>query len=477
MDLVSGALGELPEEARLLAAVSGGADSTAMLAACASVRGRAFCERGVLSVVHVDHGLRPPEECAGDAEVVRSLCDRLGVACTVAVIGRGKIEAWARDTGSGIEAAARHFRHEALRREAARVQADFILVAHTQDDALETAVMRFLRGSGPRGLALMPRFAPGAGGFSTQEDGGQGQTRLDYVGANPQGGPEFAKTKNQLNGADGQLCCRPLGFHAGALRGPTPVEGVVEARRAGTRGRPGNLLPPPQGDCNLLPPPLDDCNLSHSPLIFRPLRDVTRAEVLGFLTERGISYRTDSTNADVRYLRNRIRRCLVPVLDENFAEWRKGVLETAETQGLAADFIEDELEKRVRIRDEAVSADGSGEKSGVVIENLDELPDILREEALFAAFDRIKGDERTVRRRVVRDFARDSRVKAADAGDGVRLRRCGLPVRVARDEAFYEKGCSLLIKDAGEYTMNGLIIQAAHGDGGLIVHIKGKHNG
>jgi tRNA(Ile)-lysidine synthase len=200
-------------------------------------------------------------------------------------------------------------------------------------------------------------------------------------------------------------------------------------------------------------------------MILRPLRDVTRREVIAFLAEQGLPYRTDSTNADVRYLRNRIRRRLVPVLDANFPEWRKGLLETAETQGLAADFIGDETEKRVR-------AHGGGAESATLIENLDELPEILREEALFAAIDRIKGDERSVRRRVVRDFAHDARVKAADAGDGIRLSR-GLPVRVAWDEAVYEKGFSLLIKDAGEYRINGLLIQAAKVDGGLVIQVEG----
>jgi tRNA(Ile)-lysidine synthase len=200
-------------------------------------------------------------------------------------------------------------------------------------------------------------------------------------------------------------------------------------------------------------------------MIFRPLRDVTRDEVIAFLAEQGLSYRTDSTNADVRYLRNRIRRRLVPVLDEYFPEWRKGLRESAETQGLVADFIGDELEKRVRTRD-------SADEPAAVIENLDELPEMLREEALFAAIDRLKGDERTVRRRVVRDFAHDTRMKAADAGDGIRLSR-GLPARVARDEAVSEKGFSLLIKDAGEYRMNGLSIQAAKVDGGLVIHIEG----
>ncbi|MDR1469822.1 MAG: tRNA lysidine(34) synthetase TilS, partial [Spirochaetaceae bacterium] len=180
---VTDALALVPGDATLLAAVSGGADSTAMLASCASLRERAFCKKGGLRAVYVDHGLRPVEECAGDAEAVRALCDDRGVGCTVATVGRGRIEAWARETGSGIEAAARHFRYEALRCEAERVGADFILVAHTRDDARETALMRFLRGSGPRGLALMPRFAPVPGaGFRSASDGGDFVQRGDRAG-------------------------------------------------------------------------------------------------------------------------------------------------------------------------------------------------------------------------------------------------------------------------------------------------------
>jgi tRNA(Ile)-lysidine synthase len=163
---------------------------------------------------------------------------------------------------------------------------------------------------------------------------------------------------------------------------------------------------------------------------------------------------------------------LAPVLDEKFPEWRKGVLETAETQGLAADFIEAEASRRGERR---VEARENGTDRAVVIENLDALPEIVREEALFAAIDRLKDDEKPVRRQVVRDFARDARIKAADVGGGIRINRG--PVRVARDEAFYEKGFSLLIKDAGEYRMGGLRIEAAQVDGGLVVHIKGTQHG
>jgi tRNA(Ile)-lysidine synthase len=396
----------IPDDAALLAAVSGGADSTAMLAAAAAVRGSAFRKSGKLRVIHVNHGLRPEEECAQDARAVQALCDKLGLACAVAVIERGLIEEWAREKGCGIEAAARRFRHEALRREAEKHGAAFILIAHTQDDALETALMRMLRGAGPQGLALLPVLAPVVGGRC--------------------GG-----------------CLQPSALRAGLpARGAPPAEGGSEARG---RSEGGDF--PPQ--------------------IFRPLLEVTRKEVLAFLAERGLSWRTDSTNADPRYLRNRIRRYLTPVLDEYFPFWRKGVLETARTQALTADFIAASLKQTVR----------QSESGGLLsIENWGGLPDLLREEALFSAIDRLKADDRTVRREAVRRFSHDERLESADAGAGIRVSRKE-PVWISRAQPFFEKGRSLLIKEAGEYTMGGLEINVAKTEDGLVVHIKGKQHG
>jgi tRNA(Ile)-lysidine synthase len=108
-----------------------------------------------LSCLHVEHGLRG-EESRADAEAVRALCGRLNVPCRIVSVKPGKIAAAAREKGSGIEAAARNIRHAAFRAEAAHTGARAILVAHTEDDLLETTLMRILRGSGPAGLAAMP---------------------------------------------------------------------------------------------------------------------------------------------------------------------------------------------------------------------------------------------------------------------------------------------------------------------------------
>ena len=105
----------------------------------------------------MEHGLRPPEESKGDALAVRELCEKLKVPCRIVSVPQGRVAAYAALHGSGIEAAARVFRHRIFSKERRRVNADWILTGHTRDDALETLLMRILRGSGPGGLALMPR--------------------------------------------------------------------------------------------------------------------------------------------------------------------------------------------------------------------------------------------------------------------------------------------------------------------------------
>lgn len=136
----------------ILVAVSGGADSTALLLSLASLR-RSLGLR--LHCVHIDHGIRPESECRADAAAVLALCRRLGVPASRYRIPRGRIAALARSEG-GVEAAARRLRHGILRRERRRVGARWIALGHTRDDALEHVLMRFLKGAGPAGLAALP---------------------------------------------------------------------------------------------------------------------------------------------------------------------------------------------------------------------------------------------------------------------------------------------------------------------------------
>jgi tRNA(Ile)-lysidine synthase len=153
---VAAGLGNWSAGTVFLAAVSGGADSSAMLAALAGLR-NAGNKAFELHCLHVDHGIRPVAESRGDADAVEALCAELSVPCSVVSIPPGKVARTAKRRGLGLEAAARLYRHGAWKAEARRVGAAKILVAHTRDDLLETALMRALRGSGPAGLAAMPR--------------------------------------------------------------------------------------------------------------------------------------------------------------------------------------------------------------------------------------------------------------------------------------------------------------------------------
>ncbi|MFN8543440.1 MAG: tRNA lysidine(34) synthetase TilS [Candidatus Binatia bacterium] len=127
----------------LLVAVSGGPDSTALaagLAELAPARGLA------LTLAHVDHGLRGAEG-AHDRAHVEALAARLAAPCEVRAV--------AVTPGPNLEARARRARYRALADVAATVGAQRIVTAHTQDDQVETLLLRLLRGTGRRGLGAM----------------------------------------------------------------------------------------------------------------------------------------------------------------------------------------------------------------------------------------------------------------------------------------------------------------------------------
>ena len=128
---------------RVLVAVSGGADSVALLGALLALAPEL---RLTLHVVHVDHQLRP--DSGRDAAFVEDLGRRLGVPVDVERVRVAP--------GGSVEAAARAARHGALEAARARHGAARIAVGHTADDQAETVLMRMLDGAGVRGLAAIP---------------------------------------------------------------------------------------------------------------------------------------------------------------------------------------------------------------------------------------------------------------------------------------------------------------------------------
>lgn len=145
---------------RALVAVSGGADSTALLLALEELR-RAGLLGVDLTAAHLDHGLRG-EAAAADARWVEGLARDLGFEC---VVGRASVSETARAAGDNLEQAARRARYEFLAGAARACGARAVLAAHTLDDQAETVLLRLLRGSGAEGLGGMaPERALEAGG-------------------------------------------------------------------------------------------------------------------------------------------------------------------------------------------------------------------------------------------------------------------------------------------------------------------------
>lgn len=76
----------------------------------------------------------------------------------------------------------------------------------------------------------------------------------------------------------------------------------------------------------------------------RPLLNISRSEIESYLTGRGINWRTDKTNFETDYLRNKIRLKLLPFLDENFEGWQTAVLKGAEKNAEDADLMQSYLQ-------------------------------------------------------------------------------------------------------------------------------------
>jgi tRNA(Ile)-lysidine synthase len=222
-------------EMHVVVAVSGGADSVALLRAMHALK-QTYGGAGSLIVGTLNHGIRG-EDAADDVDWLRALCDELKLRLCV---GIADVQSLSLKQGDGLEAAARAARYDFLRRTAESFGARFVATAHTANDQVETVLHRIVRGTGVAGLG-----------------------------------------------------------------------GIQRSR-----------------------------SLSESVTLFRPLLDSSRSQVIGYLADLGQTYRTDRTNSDTRFTRNRIRHDLLPNLRERFnSEVDAAVLRLAAQATEAEEFI------------------------------------------------------------------------------------------------------------------------------------------
>ncbi len=252
---------------RILAAVSGGADSMCLLQVLLELQKQMQAQAQkemqqlppqekqvdfMVRVLHVHHGLR--ESAEGDFQYVKQFCERAGIPFQAVRVDAAR---YAAENGMSVEEAARHLRYEALEKAAAAWDAEVrkqtkmgnsqtqcrIAVAHHIEDQAETVLFHLVRGS-------------------------------------------------RLTG----------------LRGMLPVNGRI----------------------------------------IRPLMCCSREEIEDFLKERGIVWREDETNEDVRYARNLLRKQVMPLLLTINEGAKEHIARAAEEVAEAEQYLAGETERALQ---------------------------------------------------------------------------------------------------------------------------------
>lgn len=133
---------------KVLVAVSGGPDSVCLLWILNEISSRYSLK---LRIAHLNHGLR--KEATKDAAFVKNMAQELGIPCTTR---KKDVKRYAKTHKLSLEEGAREVRYKFLEAVAAKFGMAKIATGHTASDEVETLVLRLARGTGLKGLSLIP---------------------------------------------------------------------------------------------------------------------------------------------------------------------------------------------------------------------------------------------------------------------------------------------------------------------------------
>ncbi|MFA6808256.1 MAG: tRNA lysidine(34) synthetase TilS [Eubacteriales bacterium] len=153
-------LGVLPNlikpGSKILAAVSGGPDSIAMIHILSRYAFENKDDNISLVVTHVNHGVR--RESEEEEELVKNLADVLGIPC---IVHKFNAKKYAIEKGESFQLAAREWRYERWKEDMNNYGCNILATAHHLGDQAETVLYRLFRGSGTAGLAGIYPFKDG----------------------------------------------------------------------------------------------------------------------------------------------------------------------------------------------------------------------------------------------------------------------------------------------------------------------------
>jgi len=285
-------------DAKVVVAVSGGADSVALLLSLDELIKARRLKLNLL-IAHLNHRLRGKASDA-DGNWVALLAKRLGYK---AVMGRIDVKRRAAKTGDNLEQSARRARYEFLEQEARTIHANVVLTAHTMDDQAETVLLNLLRGSGGSGL----------------------------------GGIE-------------------------------PVRSIVAESET---------------------------------LLARPLLSwAQRPDTENYCRQRNVEFRTDEMNIDEKFVRVRVRRQLLPLMQTFNPKLIPGLARTAELLREDSSALDRGAQRLLELSLEPDLAPAAGKKTGASLrfDLLAQTPPALRRRALRIWFERCRGDLKRLER-------------------------------------------------------------------------------
>lgn len=140
---------QIPKQASILVAVSGGPDSVALLNVLYTLQERYQWRVGV---IHINHQLRG-EESALDEAYVKDFCLKLDIPCWIEYVDVNGVK---QERGGNKQEIARTLRYDAFAKVAKRGAFHYVALAHQQDDQAETILMRLIRGTHSSGLVGIP---------------------------------------------------------------------------------------------------------------------------------------------------------------------------------------------------------------------------------------------------------------------------------------------------------------------------------
>ena len=285
---------------RIVAGVSGGADSVCLLLILSELRE----ELGfALHAVHVHHGLRAAAD--GDEEFVTALCRRIGVPLSVTHV---RADLYADEQRIGTEEAGRILRYQAFEDTLQRTASDVSAVSSAEE-----------------------KVHPAAGRIATAHHmDDQAETVLFHL-------------------------CR--GSSLKGLTGILPVQ--------------GNRI--------------------------RPLLCCTREEIEAYLTEKGQDWRTDESNAEGIYARNRLRNEILPLLNRSVnAAASRHIAQTAAELAETEEYLEEETG---RLMQRYVSE--TEDSMSVPLNTLKALPSVMRKRLVYRCICSICGHAKDITARHV----------------------------------------------------------------------------